>query len=106
VMVRDLDSRIVLWSRGAEKIYGYTKEEALGRNSHELLQTEFPVDRLCRRDRGERDLYARAAIGRTEEQFGRFEQGLARPFLFPEMGCAGGFLAHPTPPPLFFNFSF
>jgi len=45
VMVRDLDSRIVLWSRGAEKIYGYTKEEALGRNSHELLQTEFPF--LC-----------------------------------------------------------
>ena len=53
VMVRDLDSRIVLWSRGAEKIYGYTKAEALGRNSHELLQTEFPVplwmiDRLLR----------------------------------------------------------
>ncbi len=53
VMVRDMDSHIVLWSRGAEKIYGYTKEEALGRNSHELLQTEFPVplwmiDRLLR----------------------------------------------------------
>ena len=53
VMVRDMDSRIVLWSRGAEKIYGYTKEEALGRNSHELLQTEHPIplwmiDRLLR----------------------------------------------------------
>ena len=53
VMVRDMDSRIVLWSRGAEKIYGYTKEEALGRISHELLQTEFPIplwmiDRLMR----------------------------------------------------------
>jgi len=43
VMVRDIDNRIVLWSRGAEKIYGFTKEEALGRNSHELLQTEHPV---------------------------------------------------------------
>jgi PAS domain S-box-containing protein len=43
VMVRDMDNRIVLWSRGAEKIYGFTKEEALGRNSHELLQTEHPV---------------------------------------------------------------
>ena len=55
VMVRDMDSRIVLWSHGAEKIYGYTKEEALGRNCHELLQTEHPVplwmiDRLLRSD--------------------------------------------------------
>ena len=53
VVVRDMDGRIVLWSRGAEKIYGYTKEEALGRNSHELLQTEHPIplwmiDRLLR----------------------------------------------------------
>ena len=55
VMVRDMDSRIVLWSHGAEKIYGYTKEEALGRNCHELLQTEHPVplwmiDQLLRSD--------------------------------------------------------
>ena len=53
VVVRDMDNRIVLWSRGAEKIYGYTKEEALGRTSNELLQTEFPIpgwmiDRLLR----------------------------------------------------------
>ena len=53
VMVRDMDDRIVLWSRGAEKIYGYAKEEALGRNSHELLHTELPIphwmiDRLLR----------------------------------------------------------
>jgi PAS domain S-box-containing protein len=53
VMVRDMEGHIVVWSRGAEKIYGYTKEEALGRNSHELLQTEHPIplwmiDRLLR----------------------------------------------------------
>jgi PAS domain S-box-containing protein len=53
VVVRDMDSRIVLWSRGAEKIYGFTKAEAVGRNSHELLQTEHPIplgmiDRLLR----------------------------------------------------------
>ncbi|HET7105289.1 MAG TPA: PAS domain S-box protein [Candidatus Acidoferrum sp.] len=53
VMVRDMEGRIVLWSRGAEKIYGFTKEEAVGRNSHELLQTEHPIplwmiDRLLR----------------------------------------------------------
>ena len=42
VLVRDMDDRIVLWNRGAEKLYGFTLDEALGRTSHELLKTEFP----------------------------------------------------------------
>ena len=42
VLVRDMDNRIVLWTRGAEELYGFSKEEALGRISHELLQTTFP----------------------------------------------------------------
>jgi PAS domain S-box-containing protein len=42
VMVRDLDSRISLWSKGTERFYGYTAEEAVGRVSHELLLTRFP----------------------------------------------------------------
>jgi len=42
VLVRDLQNRIILWTQGAEKLYGYTAEEALGRVSHELLQTVFP----------------------------------------------------------------
>ncbi len=43
VIVRDLENRIILWTRGAQQLYGFSREEALGRNSHELLQTEFPV---------------------------------------------------------------
>ncbi len=43
VLVRDLENRIVFWSRGAEKLYGFTKEEAVGRISHELLLTEGPL---------------------------------------------------------------
>jgi PAS domain S-box-containing protein len=43
VLVRDMDNRIVLWTRGAEAIYGYSKTEAMGRMSHELLKTEFPM---------------------------------------------------------------
>ena len=42
VMVRDLEGRIVLWNAGAEKLYGFSQQEALGRVSHELLQTQFP----------------------------------------------------------------
>jgi PAS domain S-box-containing protein len=42
VLVRDMQDHIVLWNRGAEKLYGYTRDEALGQISHDLLQTEFP----------------------------------------------------------------
>lgn len=42
--VRTQDGRILLWSAGAERIYGYSKQEAVGRISHELLRTEFPED--------------------------------------------------------------
>jgi PAS domain S-box-containing protein len=42
ILVRDMDNRIVLWTRGAERLYGFSKEEALGRISHELFQTAFP----------------------------------------------------------------
>jgi PAS domain S-box-containing protein len=42
ILVRDGDDRIQYWNRGATEIYGYTREEALGRVTHELLRTEFP----------------------------------------------------------------
>ena len=42
VFIRDRDSIIVFWNRGAENLYGYTREEAVGKHTHELLKTEFP----------------------------------------------------------------
>ena len=41
VLMRDMESRIVLWTKGAERLYGFSKAEALGRVSHELFQTQF-----------------------------------------------------------------
>jgi len=42
VFVRDMKSRVVFWPRGAEKLYGFTPQEALGILSHDLFHTEFP----------------------------------------------------------------
>ena len=43
IIVRDLDSRILFWSRGAEETYGFTKAEAEGNIIHSFLKTRFPV---------------------------------------------------------------
>jgi PAS domain S-box-containing protein len=42
IMVLDAAGRITFWNRGAERLYGWSKEEASGRNAHELLRTEYP----------------------------------------------------------------
>jgi PAS domain S-box-containing protein len=42
VLVRDMTGKIFLWNLGVEKLYGYTRDEAVSRVSHELLQTQFP----------------------------------------------------------------
>ena len=37
ILVRDLDQNILYWNKGAEKVYGWTAEEVVGRNALELL---------------------------------------------------------------------
>lgn len=48
ILVRNFAGKIQFWNVGAEKMYGWTREEALGRNLHELLHTRFtvPVDEI------------------------------------------------------------
>src|SRR5581483_3879628 len=41
--VRDLNEVITFWNRGAERLYEWSSEEAIGKVSHELLRTEFPA---------------------------------------------------------------
>jgi len=43
VLIRDVNGSIIFWNSGAEAMYGFTKEEAVGKISHDLLQTVFPV---------------------------------------------------------------
>ena len=41
-LLRDASGRITFWGDGAERLYGWRREEALGRVWHELLQTRLP----------------------------------------------------------------
>jgi PAS domain S-box-containing protein len=43
VFVRDAGNVITFWNRGAERLYGWTREEAVGQVSHRLMQTTFPA---------------------------------------------------------------
>lgn len=44
MFVWDLDGPIASWNAGASHLYGFGEEEAIGRVSHALLGTRFPVD--------------------------------------------------------------
>jgi PAS domain S-box-containing protein len=39
-----LDGQIEFWNAGAERLYGFPSNEALGHSSHALLRTKFPIE--------------------------------------------------------------
>jgi len=45
IMMRDLNGRLLYWNAGSENLYGWKREEVLGRDLHTILQTVFPVQR-------------------------------------------------------------
>ena len=48
IYTRDLDGRITSWNKGAERLYGWTAEEALGQPLHSLNLTKLSKDEIAR----------------------------------------------------------
>jgi PAS domain S-box-containing protein len=42
IMIRGLDGVISYWNQGAQRLYGWAAEDAIGKVSHTLCQTQFP----------------------------------------------------------------
>jgi PAS domain S-box-containing protein len=40
IEVRNLGHRLIYWNKGAQRLYGWTKEEAIGKNANRLLYKE------------------------------------------------------------------
>jgi len=69
IFVRDMNDVISYWNRGAQELYGWTAEDAIGKNSQQLLQTIFPASvdhiraELLRANRWEGELKKTKADG-------------------------------------------
>jgi PAS domain S-box-containing protein len=55
ILVRDAQDRITYWNDGARELYGYSREEALGKVTHKLLRTAHPESITDIRKKLERD---------------------------------------------------
>lgn len=70
VFVRDRNDIIIYWNRAAAELYGWSRQQALGRKAAELLRTEFPAPfeaimaELARTDRWEGELVHSCRDGR------------------------------------------
>ena len=70
MFVRDMNDVVTFWNRAAEELYGWTEAEAVGKVSHELVQTIFPAplekitENLSRTGRWEGDLIHTSRNGR------------------------------------------
>jgi two-component system, cell cycle sensor histidine kinase and response regulator CckA len=42
ILVRDLDNKILFWNKGAERLYGWKAEEAIGKDVSQLLYKSMP----------------------------------------------------------------
>lgn len=42
IIIRDMEGRIVFWNRGAEEVFGWTREQAVGRMYRDLKEVRYP----------------------------------------------------------------
>jgi PAS domain S-box-containing protein len=42
IIVREMNGALLFWNSGAETLYGWRREEVLGKSIHQVLQTRFP----------------------------------------------------------------
>jgi PAS domain S-box-containing protein len=69
IFVRDMNDVITYWNRGAAELYGWTEDQAVGKDSQKLLQTDYPVpmaavrEELLRTGRWEGELQKTRADG-------------------------------------------
>jgi PAS domain S-box-containing protein len=78
VIVRDVKDRVTYWNKAATKIYGYAREEALGKVTHDLLKAEHPeplpkiYEKLLRDNRWEGEIVHTRRDGRRLTMFSRW----------------------------------
>jgi PAS domain S-box-containing protein len=71
IFVRDMDFAIQYWNKGAQELYGWAAEDAIGKHSNHLLQSVFPAPledihaELLRTGRWEGELKRTTAKGTT-----------------------------------------
>ncbi|MGA2226113.1 MAG: PAS domain S-box protein [Syntrophobacteraceae bacterium] len=69
IFVRGLDHTVKFWNNGAENLYGFKKEEVLGKVTHDLLHTVFPepidqiVDQVIKGGRWQGELRQTTSTG-------------------------------------------
>ena len=44
ICLNDMDHQILFWNKGAERLYGWSAKEAIGKSAHELLLHDTPFD--------------------------------------------------------------
>ena len=45
VIIHDINGRILYWTTGCERLYGWSRKEAIGEIVHDLLKTKYPLPR-------------------------------------------------------------
>lgn len=67
IIIWEFDGAIIFWNRGAEMLYGYTKSQARGRITHDLLQSVHPISTQTFIDELERQGYWEGELQHTTQ---------------------------------------